>query len=168
MNSTAESWVVRLLTGLARAVIRHPGWFVVPQLVLFAVCVWVTVDRLQFDMDRNNLVGTDQRYHQAFMKYLVEFDAGMDLVAVVESESREKNRQFVERLGARMQAEPELFTNVFFKGDLKLMGPKALLLVTNASVLVEMDQRLVAARPMLESFSQVTNLVSLFKLVNRQ
>ena len=168
MNSTAESWVVRLLTGLARAVIRHPGWFVVPQLVLFVVCVWVTVDRLQFDMDRNNLVGTDQRYHQAFMKYLVEFDAGMDLVAVVESESREKNRQFVERLGARMQAEPELFTNVFFKGDLKLMGPKALLLVTNASVLVEMDQRLVAARPMLESFSQVTNLVSLFKLVNRQ
>lgn len=168
MTVITDSLVVRLLTWLAKAVIRWPRRFLFPQFVLFGLCVWVTVDRLQFDMDRNNLVGNNQRYHRAFLEYMAQFSAGTDLVTLVESEDMEKNRQFVERLGNRLEAHAEIFTNVFYKGDLKMMGPKALLLVTNDTMLVEMSQRLTDAKPMLKMVSQVTNLVSLFKLINRE
>ncbi|MBK9139673.1 MAG: MMPL family transporter [Verrucomicrobia bacterium] len=160
--------LVRLLSLLATQVIRHPQRFVLPQVVLFGVAVWVTATGLKFDMDRANLLGAEQRYHRVFQQYERDFGAGQDIVVVAESEDVERNRQFVERLAARMEAEPGLFTNVFFKGDLKLMGPKALLLVTNVQTLVEMEDALTKARPMLETISQVTNLPSLFRVINRE
>ena len=41
----------------------------------------------------------------------------------------EKNRQFAERIGAKLEAETNLFADVFYKGDLPMMGRKALLFV---------------------------------------
>lgn len=160
--------LVRLLSGLATVIIQHPRWFIYPQIVAFGLCAWVTATGLKLDMDRASLVGADQRYHQNFLRYERDFSAGQDIVVVAESENMERNRQFVERLAARMENEPKLFTNVFFKGNLKLMGPKALLLVTNIQTLVEMDQAIKDARPMLDSMTQVTNLPSLFRMINRQ
>jgi hopanoid biosynthesis associated RND transporter like protein HpnN len=163
-----SSLVVRVLSWLTDAVCDHPKWFTWPQVVLFVLCIVYTVRNLQFDMDRDNLVGSNQKYHRNYLRYEKEFQADKDLVTVVESESIEKNRQFVERLGRRMEDEPKFFTNVFYKGDLKLMGSKALLLETNVADLAEMLQRLEEARPMIQNFSQVTNLDSLFSMVKRQ
>ena len=81
---------------------------------------------LQFDTDRDNLVGSNKRYHQNYLAFRKEFPQQDDLVVVVESENIEKNRQFVERLGARLEAETNTFKNVFYKGDLRMMGSKAL------------------------------------------
>ncbi len=84
---------------------------------------------LQFDTSRNDLVGANKHYHQNFLRFKKEFPTQDDLVVVVESENAEKNRQFVERLGAKLEAEPNLFHDVFYKGDLKMLGRKALLFV---------------------------------------
>ncbi len=100
-----DSFLARLLGRLAAAVIRRPRWFFWPQVVLFFLCVAITVKFLQFDTDRNNLVGGNQRYHHNFLAFQKEFPQQDDLVVVVESENVEKNRQFVERLGARLEAE---------------------------------------------------------------
>jgi len=168
MSTPGESLFARLLRGLARAVYRYPRWFLWPQLALCALSVYYTVDQLQFDMDRNDLVGADKEYHRNFLRFKEDFVSQDDLVAVVESGDIEKNRQFVERLGARLERETKLFTDVFYKGDLKLMGPKALLFVTNDAVLEEMLERLQDARPVIEAFTQATNLNSVFRTVIRQ
>ena len=66
----------RLLRILAGAVCRHPQWFVWPQFVLFALCIYYTAfsaGHLQIDMDQDNLVGADKKYHRDFMKYRAEF-----------------------------------------------------------------------------------------------
>jgi hypothetical protein len=139
-----------------------------PQMLLFACCVYYTAMHLRFDVSRNDLVGEDKRYHQNFLRFKREFPAQDDLVVVVESENREKNRQFVERLGRRLEAETNLFTDIFYKGDLKMMGPKALLFVKEDSTLVEMRQALIDNRPFIQKFTKATNLVSLFGQVNRQ
>lgn len=163
----------RLLRRLAAAVFAHPRWFVGPQFALFGMCVWFTVARLGFDMDRNNLVGSDKQYHRNFLALKKEFPGQDDLVAVIESEDQEKNRQFVERLGARLEAQSvagsptNLFTDVFYKGDLKLMGRKALLFVPETN-LVELKQALKDYEPFLNQFSSSSNLVSLFNRVNTQ
>jgi len=83
----------------------------------------------------------------------------------VESEDPDKNRQFVERLGARLENETNHFRDVFYKGDLKMLGSKALLFVPEED-LADLKKTLSDYRPFLQKFSHTTNLVSLFGMIN--
>ena len=103
-TSIADNWGARLLTILARLIIRHRSWFVWPQLILFVLCIVYTVFFLQFDTTRSSLVGANKKYHQLFQAFKKEFPTQDDMVVVVESDNAEKNRQFVERLGAKIEA----------------------------------------------------------------
>ena len=125
---SADSLLARLLARLATAVCRYPRWFIYPQAALFLVCVLYTVGFLKTDMNRDNLVGPNQKHHQNFLNLEKEFpQQGNGLVVVVESSDLEKNRQFVERIAAKMQAETNFFRDVFYQQSLSVMGAKALL-----------------------------------------
>ncbi len=167
MTPPRASFAERLLQRLADGVYLYPRWFFYPQVILFILCAFYTVDKLAFDASRNNLVGAKKKYHQNFLDYKKEFPGQDDLVVVVESDQMGKNRQFVERLGARLEAETNLFTDVFYKGDLKMLGNKALLFTPEPD-LRELLQQLKDYRPFLQSFARATNLVSLFQLINKQ
>ncbi len=162
---SADSFLARLLGRLAVGVCRHPHWFFWPQVGLFVLCVAYTALFLKADMNRDNLVGPNQKYHQNYLALQKEFPHPDDLVVVVESGDIEKNRQFVERIAAKMQAETNLFRDVFFQQSLTMMGDKALQ-YASATNLVEMRDTLRAARPFIREFTQTTNLVSLFEQIN--
>jgi hopanoid biosynthesis associated RND transporter like protein HpnN len=164
---TEDSFVARILGWVAQAVCRHRFLLVWPQLILWVLCVIYTVRYLQFDTSRDDLVGANKRYHQNFLRFKKEFPTQDDLVVVVESEAPEKNRQFVERLGARLEAEPNLFHDVFYKGDLKMLGSKALLFLPETD-LEELKKTLTDYQPFIERFTRTTNLDSLFSMVNTQ
>jgi hopanoid biosynthesis associated RND transporter like protein HpnN len=157
----------RWLGRLAELVLRKPHLFVWPQLVLAAVCVGYTALNLQFDTNRDNLVGSDRLNHRNFLQFKKEFPEQDDLVVVVESDAAEQNRQFVERVGAKLEAETNLFTDVFYKGDLKMMGRKALLFVPEDD-LAQMQTMLRDYTPFIRQFAQTTNLTSFFEMVNTQ
>lgn len=167
MEATPPTRLVRLLHRLAQVVLHRPRWFLWPQWVLAALCVGYTGMRLHFSTSRNDLVSERLHYHRIFLDMRKEFPAGDDIVAVVESESTEKNRQFVERLGARLEAETNLFTDVFYRGDLAMLGHKALLFLDEPT-LEELHGRLLEYRPFLTRVATTTNLNSLFQLMNRQ
>src|SRR5437867_4124942 len=156
-----DTLFARALTVLARLVLRFPRPVVYLELILFVLCVYYTKTNLKFDMSRNNLVGAEKRYQQIYAASKKEFPTQEDLVVVVQSEDPERNRQFVERLGARLEAETNLFKNVFFKGDLKMLGNKALLLVPGDKLEI-LKERLASFTPLLEPFTRATNLNSLF------
>ena len=162
-----DSFLARLLGQLTAAILRHPRRFFWPQVVLFFACIAYTVAFLQFDTNRDNLVGGEKRYHHNYLQFKKEFPQQDDLVVVVESENTEKTRQFVERLGARLEAEPNLFKDVFYKGDLPMMGSKALLFVSEQD-LAGLRDTLKDDLPFIQKFSQTTNLVSFFELINTQ
>ena len=163
---STDSLLARLLAKLASAVCRHPRWFVYPQAALFLGCVLYTVGFLQTDMNRDNLVGPNQKYHQNFLALQKEFpQQGNDLVVVVESEDTEKNRQFVERLAAKMAPETNLFCDVFYQHDLAMMGTKALFFVPTND-LAAIQTMLHDDMPFIRQFTQTTNLVSFFDTVN--
>jgi hypothetical protein len=162
-----DSFLARRLAWLAAAVCRHPRWFVWPQIFLFAASIAYTAVFLQFDMDQNKLVNGNQRYHHNFLEFQKEFPQPDDLAVVVESENTEKNRQFVERLGAKLEAETNLFRDVFYKGDLPMMGSKALLFVPQDD-LAGIRDALRDDLPFIQKFSEATNLVVFFDLVNTQ
>jgi len=163
---STDSLLARLLARLATAVCRYPRWFVYPQLALFLVSVVYTVGFLQADMNRDNLVGPNQKNHQNYLRLQTEFpQQGNDLIVVVESENLEKNRQFVDRIAAKMQAETNLFQDVFYQQDLSVMGAKALLFASEDD-LVDLKEKLHADLPFIRRFTQTTNLISFFEQVN--
>ena len=164
---TEDTLVARALAWLAGAVFKYRRLFFYPQLLLFVGCIFYTVRYLEFDTNRSDLVGANKKYHQNFLRFKKEFPTQDDLVVVVESEDPDKNRQFVERLGARLEAETNLFHDIFYKGDLKMLGSKALLFVPESD-LQELKKTLADYRPFIQQFTHTTNLVSLFSVINTQ
>src|SRR5271155_5353381 len=162
---STDSFLARLLAKLAAAVCRHPGWFFYPQIVLFVACIFYTIAFLQFDTSRDDLVGSNKKYHQNYLSFKKEFPEQSDLVVVIQSENIEKNRQFAERIGAKLEAGTNLFTDVFYKGDLPMMGAKALLFVPEND-LTNLKNTLQDDAPFIRQFTQTTNLVSLFEQIN--
>ncbi len=167
MSEPRPSFTARLLFKLSDLIFHHRRWFFYPQVALVVVCVLFTIKKLEFHTSRNDLVGGDKEYHRQYLRYKAQFPVQDDLVVVVESEFMEKNRQFVERLGAKLEAETNLFTGVFYKGDLKLMGRKALLFLPEKD-LEDLRKTLTEYKPVLQQFTRATNLVSLFDMVNTQ
>jgi hopanoid biosynthesis associated RND transporter like protein HpnN len=162
-----DSIMARVLGWVAAGVVRYRRLFFYPQLLLFVISVAYTVKYLQFDTSRDNLVGANKKYHQNFLKFKKEFPTQDDLVVVVESEDPDKNRQFVERIGAKLEAETNLFRDVIYKGDLKMLGSKALLFASESD-LQELKKTLQDFRPFISQFTHITNLVSLFGTINTQ
>ncbi len=163
---SADSILARLLSRLTTAILRHPGWFVYPQVVLFAGCVLYTFGYLKTDMNQGNLVGPNQRYHLNYARLKKEFpEQGNDLAVVVESSDPEKNRQFVERLAPKMMVETNLFRAVFYQHDPAMMGTKALFLVPEDG-LAGIQAKLHEAMPFIRKFTQTTNLVLFFNQIN--
>ncbi|HOX58755.1 MAG TPA: MMPL family transporter [Candidatus Paceibacterota bacterium] len=166
---STNSLMARSLAWLAGMVIRHRRLFSYPPVALFVVSILITVKYpgIEFSTSRNDLVGANKKYHQNFLRLKKEFPTQDDLVVLVESEDTEKNRQFVERLGAKLEAETNLFHDVFYKGDLKMLGAKALLFVPDSD-LAELSRTLKDFRPFIARFTTTTNLDSLFKLICTQ
>ncbi|MGA9451982.1 MAG: MMPL family transporter [Verrucomicrobiia bacterium] len=163
---SADTLLARLLSRLTTAVCRHPRWFLYPQAVLFLACVVYTAGSLKTDMNRDNLVGPNHKNHENYLRLQTEFpQQGNDLEVVVESENLEKNRQFVERIAAKMEAETNLFRDVFYEQSLSVMGAKALLFADEDD-LVELKEKLDDALPFLRQFTRTTNLITFFEQVN--
>jgi len=167
MQADQETLFTRLLRLLAAAICQRPRLFFYPQIVLGALSIWYTVAHLQFLTNRSDLVGADKKYHRDFMNYQKEFLAQDEMVAVVESGDFSKNRLFVERLGGRLAAETNLFVDVIYNNDVKMLGNKALLFFPEED-LGALRRTLQDYAPFIRSFALATNINQLFRLVNQQ
>ena len=162
----ADTFLARLLRRLGLAVIRHPGWFFWSQIVLALVCIVITVGFLKFDPDQGHLVSPNLKYQQDFLRMQDEFpQQGNDMDVVVQSDDPEKNRQFIERLAAKMIPETNLFCDVFYQHDLPALGTKALFFVPNND-LASVRTTLASEMPFIAPFAQTTNLPSFFEEIN--
>src|SRR5579872_2872548 len=110
--SFSNSMLARLLRRLAEAVVKYPGWFVYPQIIFSGLCVLYAVHGLKADMNRDNLIGPGVKYHEIYLNFRKEFP-GEDQLVLVEGDDWERNRQFMERLAARLKPETNLFSRIF-------------------------------------------------------
>ncbi|MDB6017488.1 MAG: putative exporter of the superfamily [Pedosphaera sp.] len=158
--------LARILRRLAEVVFKYPRWLVYPQIIISGLCVLYAAHGLKVDMNRDHLIGPGVKYHEIYLKFRKEFP-GEDQLVLVEGDKWERNHQFIERLAARIKRETNLVAEIFYKGDLTTMGPKALLLAPTAD-LEQMRKSVNENLPFLREFTQATNLDSLFGMVNRQ
>lgn len=164
--SFEDSFFARSLRRLAHWNRTCPKRLVYPQIILAVLSVLYTALVLRVDVNRNNLIGAQSTVHQVYLRYANEFPGGDELVVVAESEDPERNRQFIERLGAKVLQDTNFFSDTFYKGDLTTLGPKSLLMVPLAD-LESMQRSLHEYRPFLEQFSRADSLNALFEMVNR-
>ncbi len=163
---STDSFLARGLHRLALLVIRHPRWFFWPQIFLAVLCVVITIGFLKFDPDQTNLVSPTLKYQQNFLHLEKEFpQQGNDLDVVVQSDDPEKNRQFVERLAAKMAPQTNLFSDVFYQHDLAALGTKALFFVPEDD-LASIQAILHDELPFIAQFTHTTNLTSFFEQIN--
>lgn len=167
MRPFHENLAARLLNRLADAIYHHPRWFLFPQVLLTAGCIIYIATHLGFTTRRADLISATAKYQRDFIRLQQEFHMQDSLVAIVESEGRDKNREFIERLAARLRMETNLFKNIYYKGDLKLMGPKGLLFLPEKTI-EELAQTVHTNRTLIETFSQANNLNTLFERVNKR
>jgi uncharacterized protein len=161
-----QSQAGRLLHFLAEAVFHHPRSFCYIQLLFVLVCLAYTVTTLRFSTSKQDLISPHESYWRQFLEFKKAFNIHENLFVLVESESQEKNREFVERLAARLRADDE-FSAVYYRAGLELMGPKALLFLPEET-LAGLQQNLRTNQPLFQTYSRVGNLEALFALVNRQ
>jgi uncharacterized protein len=163
---STDTFLARLLGKLAAAVIRYPRWFLYPQIILFFASILVTVAFLKFDTNRDDLVGSNLKNHHNYLALQKEFpQQGNNLVVVVQSDDVEKNRQFIERLAAKMAPETNLFQDVFYQQSFAMLGTRALFFVPETN-LVEIQTALHNDLPFIRQFTQTTNLISFFEQIN--
>ncbi|MGH7979881.1 MAG: hypothetical protein ACREE6_10945, partial [Limisphaerales bacterium] len=162
----ADTLTARVLRRLTMAVIRRPSWFLWPQIFLALACIIITVVFLKFDPDQNDLVSPNLKYQHNFLLLQKAFpEQGNDLLVVAQSGSPEKNRQFIERLAAKMIPQTNLFQDVFYEHDLAAMGTKALYFVPDAD-LDSIETTLRGELPFIMQFTQTSNLPTFFEQVN--
>jgi uncharacterized protein len=162
----SNTMLSRILSRLSGNVLQHPRWFVWPQIIFAGLCVLYAFYGLGFDANRDHLIGAGVAYHERYLNFTKEFP-GEDQLVIAEGADWERNRQFIERLAARMKTETNLFTGIFYKADLPTLGPKALQLAP-AEDLEQMRKIIRTDLPFLRDFAQATNLNSLFAMINRQ
>jgi uncharacterized protein len=162
-----EKLAARLLNHLADGLFFRPWHFLLPQLVLLAVCVGLTVSHLQFSANRADLISPQNKHQRDFQQFKREFSFPDSLVAVVESGDPDKNRRFVERVAWRLDQEPDLFADTYYRGDLKLMGEKALLFLPEEA-LEEIKETIEKNWAVIEAFSHAACLNTLLERINRQ
>ena len=167
MLEVFERLIERLLLKVADIIFKYPRIIIFVHFILFVLSAIIAVLFLKVDFDRDNLVGPNKKYHQLYLQYKKEFPVNDDVVVLIESDDREKNRQFVERLAREILAEQTLFTNIFYKGDPVMMGKKALLMFPEED-LKGLYEQLRDYKPFLQEFSNATNFVSLFSIINHK
>jgi hopanoid biosynthesis associated RND transporter like protein HpnN len=153
-----------MLHRLLDALLKRPAMFLFAQLGALAVCIGLSL-ALDVRTDITDLVGEDLEFYRNDVRFETEFPAKDELIVVVESSEPRRNRRFVERLAAKLDAEPALFTNIFYKSDLSTLGPKGMLFLPEEN-LEAIRQRLADSQALIQPLTVATNLDSLLRLVN--
>lgn len=160
-----DKWSSRGFRRLSDAILDRPWRFLLPQLVLFVICVVYAVKFLGFSSSRTDLVSERIKYQRDFLEFKREFQAPEAMIAMAESDSPEKNRLFIEGLASRIQREPALFANTFYKGDLNQMGRKGLLFLSQES-LDEVSKFCREDWNFIERFSKANSLNAAVRSLN--
>lgn len=113
------------LRAITEAACSRPWLTLIITAVSAVAAVLVTVFLIEFRTERSDLIDPSAEFHQRWTSFTRAFGDSSDLVVVIEGKHPDAIKLAMEDLGGRLQAEPELFSQVLFKvetGSLKRKG----------------------------------------------
>ena len=95
----------------------HSFSVIAVSLILAALSIWVTVEKLTFKTGRGDLVAKDLPYVQRHEAFRQEFDDFDGMIVVVEGDDPEQKKNFADKLAEKLKSRPDVFSDVFYKID---------------------------------------------------
>ncbi|MDK3156741.1 MMPL family transporter [Kamptonema cortianum] len=120
----------KTLESTARRIVRHP-WTHIGFFAAFTLaCIYLSVFQLGIVGNTNALIDSDDEIHKAWLSYLNDFNVSEDIVVVVQSPDRGKNREIVSELASVFRSRPDYIKNVYYRNDFSRIQEKALLFLS--------------------------------------
>lgn len=126
MSQHENSFLGRRLAALSLACFRRPRLTLVVCLVILGAAVALSTARLQLRMDWTYLFYPDEPIVVAGQHARSLFPLPGDIAVLVDKGTEEERERFLDRLAARLEAEPETFKHIFYRFDLQPLSSKAL------------------------------------------
>ena len=129
MKTLDETLFGRALGGWRTSCSAIAGCFSFRSCCCSACASFTHKNILNFDPNRDDLVGSNKKYHQNYLHFKKEFPRRTIWWWWSKARIRKKTGSSSSGWARSWRRRPTCFTDVFYKGDLKMIGPKALLFV---------------------------------------
>jgi len=157
----------RFFFAVERFAYTHSISVIAVSLILAALSLWVTVEKLTFKTGRGDLVAKDLPYVQRHEKFRQEFDDFDGMIVVIEGKDPEQKKNFAEALAGKLKSQPEVFSDVFYKIDTSYFKDKALLFLSQKK-LADLFQKIEEHRQFLEDINASPGLDQLLRSINSE
>ncbi len=142
-------------------VARYPAVIIAVSLVLAAVALIYTWQRMEFLTGRDQLMPATTSFNRDYRAYRAEFGDQEEIAVVIESADSSLAGRFGERLAARLQADRQHFRDVFFPFGLPFFQKNGLLLMPRDELAV-FTANLTKAAPTLKALAASPSVQTLF------
>jgi len=115
------------LEQIARHIIKRPWVYVVFWIVVTVFSIYLAAFKLGVVGNTNALIDSKDEIHHAWLTYLKDFNISEDIVVVIQSPDRAKNKKIISELAASYAKRPEYIKNIYYRNDFSKIKEKALL-----------------------------------------
>ncbi len=165
--SSANGFLSRFLSVIERFAYRRSLLVVAVSLVLAALSLWVTAQKLTFKTGRGDLVAKGLPYVKLYKNYRAQFEDLNGMVVVVEGKNSFDMADFAEALNKKLKARPDLFSKVVYKIDIDYFRSRFLLYL-DQDELEALSRKLEDHQGFLESVNALPGLNSLLFSINTE
>ncbi|MEE8269229.1 MAG: MMPL family transporter, partial [Nitrospinaceae bacterium] len=145
----------------------HSFSVIAVSLILAALSLWVTVEKLTFKTGRGDLVAKDLPYVQRHKMFRQEFDDFDGMIVVVEGKDPEQKKNFAEALAEKFKSKPNVFSDVFYKIDTSYFKDKGLLFLDQIE-LTDLFHKIEEHQQFLEDVNSSPSLDQLLRSINAE
>jgi uncharacterized protein len=157
----------RVFTAFETLAYFHPWWVLSVSMILAALSVWFTATHLQFNTHREDLISKDMKFHELYQQYRDRFKDFDGMIVVVEGEQPDAMKQFADQLVERLQNQPEISSEIYYKVDTGYFKNKSLLFL-EPDALKRLEDKLRSHQDFLEQVNASPGLNTLLRSLNRE
>ena len=140
---------------------RHPWLILFLALILSALSLWYTSQRMEFLTGRDDLMPVNTAFNRDFRASGAEFGDPEDIVVVIESADAERAGAFGKRLYDSLASDKGHFSDVFYPYALPFFQKNGLLFMPLEDI-KELHRNLSLAAPVLRELSRSPKVETLF------
>ena len=145
----------------------HPWLVLSLALLLSALSLWFTSQRMEFLTGRDELMPANTAFNRDFQTFRAEFGDMEDIVVVIESADASAAGAFGTRLYQALQKDREQFSDIFYPYALPFFQKNGLLFMSLADI-KELHRNLSLAAPVLKDLSREPKVATLFNHLTRR
>ncbi|HBA88770.1 MAG TPA: transporter [Geobacter sp.] len=145
---------------------RQPWLVLVLALLLSALSLWYTSQRMEFLTGRDDLMPRNTSFNRDFRAFRAEFGDMEDIAVVIEGADAERVGAFGSRLHDQLAKRKDLFSDVFYPYALPFFQRNGLLFMPLDDI-KEMHRNLSLAAPVLKELSASPSVQTLFTHLTR-